>query len=1005
MGRSASHGVQRRFGDFAQAGVGSWLLYLTKLAWPVALDGVATAQETKWILETCRWLWDGALSDACRHLEAMGPSDRARVTRFCQVDRVRARLEQLLGRGTGASSEASADGVGGAAAGVHAAMCMRVAYGAMLERKAVALERALWPAGMVLRGNHEGAHRTAKRQTALRHASACAAIWTSCHVHALAREHRWLVRHDDPDDEVRATCARVCDVTLATPLNELCELPPRLAYTSSSAVFPSSPRRGDLMQQLLCRATSTASRGWPNALRVAVQHPVVAHACAESLTVAMTGLHGCLAPSRRADWAVRWLIDRTLTPAVVATVLSKHAVQCASALKEALRRSVATALQDCAPCRAVLYSNGSAASRLTMPPEAAPEASLEASLVLIASVASDLVRHDSPSHRWTAPSAATVASALATAFVARPSPPKLRFPALGKPSAADAPLAKAAVLSLYQAMFQVDFAPLWVHSIRNGCRLQRMDAAQYDAIHADGELSKWMRALGSQTLCELQRAVLRQPSFYTWTLADATELCLGVLRQRGVDVDAEATLERAESRPEAGVAPKADNPLMGMPPSLGASIVFAMRTAWLREQMLAVDLGPRTRRAQLLALARRHGVFELQLDEDSESWLGGAHAPWEALLQSVLDGSNAQSARSEAVMRRAEESLAALPVHSTHACLCVECGRVANACRVAPHTFKASALLSGTRVAVNGKGGPPNCKWHASAHELGIECATVDVDDLDRIRCGKRASAALKTAMVASREATANAVDRRAVRMATRPSRAAAVAEAPGAEEIQSATAPNAMVVEPHDERSALALTRSSLARMRRDCKRSYEQRREPLACGTQCLVKFDCLGRAVRVRNRWYSLCCYCGATCPFEPYDRMSSLIACGNCIVAGGVCNSDETCRLSARMDAFADANERSVVQMSIGFRSSIRMRELPIDRACRFCERQCARRGRPFVVYASPHDRKGINYFRPPELRVTHWCPSHNRMWLERALCVLNTKEIIAYICENAKPMAL
>ena len=107
----------------------------------------------------------------------------------------------------------------------------------------------------------------------------------------------------------------------------------------------------------------------------------------------------------------------------------------------------------------------------------------------------------------------------------------------------------------------------------------------------------------------------------------------------------------------------------------------------------------------------------------------------------------------------------------------------------------------------------------------------------------------------------------------------------------------------------------------------------------------------------------------------------------------------------MDAFADANERSVVQMSIGFRSSIRMRELPIDRACRFCERQCARRGRPFVVYASPHDRKGINHFRPSELRVTHWCPSHNRMWLERALRVLDTREIIAYICENAKPIAL
>jgi hypothetical protein len=202
--------------------------------------------------------------------------------------------------------------------------------------------------------------------------------------------------------------------------------------------------------------------------------------------------------------------------------------------------------------------------------------------------------------------------------------------------------------------------------------------------------------------------------------------------------------------------------------------------------ILAYNLGENTRRMQVDAMCRR-------------------------LMQPRLPGETD------------EQVISRLPTTATHLMLCVECRRVANACQDG----------SGNDVTFN---------------EIGVSSSMLKVDgELSdaHLRCSKRSSAALRTALQMEENSRCMKGNH-----------------------IATSTA-----IVKFD-------TKSMMSRMHRDIKTVYDQVGEAMACGDQPLVTVRIPGRVINVFGKFYSLCCYCGCLCTVEQNNRYGSEICCLRC-----------------------------------------------------------------------------------------------------------------------------
>lgn len=212
------------------------------------------------------------------------------------------------------------------------------------------------------------------------------------------------------------------------------------------------------------------------------------------------------------------------------------------------------------------------------------------------------------------------------------------------------------------------------------------------------------------------------------------------------------------------------------------------RTSALAAQLLTYNLGSRTANLQINAVARRL----LAPRKESES---------------------------------VEDTVRRLPKTATHIMICVECRRVANACQ-------------------NGSG------KDLAHNEIGISSSMLRVDgklEDGHMRCAKRSSAALRTALQLEEE-----------------SRCGSFRD----------SASTAVVI--HD-------TSGMVSRLRRDQKAVFDQVGAAVACGAQPLVSVPIVGRVVSVFNQFYSLCSYCGCLCTVEQHNRYGAEICCLRCDVA--------------------------------------------------------------------------------------------------------------------------
>lgn len=328
-------------------------------------------------------------------------------------------------------------------------------------------------------------------------------------------------------------------------------------------------------------------------------------------------------------------------------------------------------------------------------------------------------------------------------------------------------------------------------------------------------------------------------------------------------------------------------------------LVFA-RAAWVSEELIIVDLGARTKQMQMRALYQRLG----RTDYDVE------YACMEAL-----------------------------PVHATHLHACVECRRVANAYSVdggkSMHTFNELGM---------------------SSSMLCIECTGSD-EGATHIRCAKRSSAALRTALAYEELMTTESE-----KLEDGSGDVVAVGNLLVGSGGSSSSGPASTSI----DMSGIA------ARVRRDAKNALEQRAMALACGEQPMLCVPIVGRAIRLWNEWYALCSLCGAMVSVTPQSRYGAEICCNKCDAQ------------MLGLPAPAPVEQQAAV--------------------CRYCTtKDTLRSSSRWKVLKAPLDVAGENANLPHLLRTVVYCPAHWRSWLAGAHRVLPTRVILSHIAHNAKPI--
>lgn len=209
------------------------------------------------------------------------------------------------------------------------------------------------------------------------------------------------------------------------------------------------------------------------------------------------------------------------------------------------------------------------------------------------------------------------------------------------------------------------------------------------------------------------------------------------------------------------------------------------------------------------------------------------------------------------------------------------------------------------------------------------------------MRCAKRSSAALRTAVALEDAANVAEVDMR---------------EVDDAPCLPVDLRPTSVIGALHgqadatDQGSDGRETASEVVKLRRDIKNCYEQHPKAIACGDVPLVRIAVLGRAVRLFDEWHALCSFCGCLARVAPASRFRADPCCMRCDFA-----------------------------MLHGKEAAKAMQALlpkPPAPSCRYCGRQQPEGASArWKMVAAPADTGGRNAAVPPPLRVVQ-CASCN-----------------------------
>jgi hypothetical protein len=748
------------------------------------------------------------------------------------------------------------------------------------------------------------------------------ASWTSAHAEYLASIDDLM--HGFPGPKVPTV------VELMVPFPELYTVPCSANNVDLIALYErvsspkACPKTAQCMLALLSRVTNAGSRGWESTLEsVAKDSEGGLRVCMHAIGAALSGMNVCIHPAARRHWHTRLAIIRHWRICNSTADFRELAAKCPVAIKEVMRMHLASMLAEDVATLEALTTTNLPAGQLSIPPRSMPPSCLQAAMHALAAAGEELVR----SKDDITPAAAvsmflTSESRARKKQVGRTSgllamTPKMTIPLVycsswlgGRcgPSAASLCSATTVVSNLLSASFRADYVPFWLHSHHYGLRASRLDVAQYRAVHTQSAAHKLCSLLDEATALRVQRLALTVHDASLLTVTQAIAL-LG-LSQPGelADYDEEPAPEKNESVATSSGSSRAvqdaEQLVLSLDARSAAILILFARCCALRSQMLSYDLGPKTRQAQARAVCRRL----LVTPKDDETF--------------------------------EETALRCLPAHCTHIFCCSECRRIVNA-----------------RQDGSGKEAPFN--------EVGLSASMLHVDGAvcdGHMRCAKRSSAALRTAVALEEAADTAEVESHAVTQTKIPN------------DLRPSSVMAVLNSNARDGRE----TASEIAKLRRDIKNCFEQHQKAIACGAVPLVRIPILGRAIRLFDDWYSLCAFCGCLAQISPSSRFRGDPCCMRCDFA--MLHGKEAAKeMQARLPK-------------------------PPAPSCRYCGRTQPDNGTArWKMVAAPADTGGRNASVPPPLRTVHYCPLHWRSWLTNAHKEMPTNVIFAHILQRARPM--
>lgn len=634
-------------------------------------------------------------------------------------------------------------------------------------------------------------------------------------------------------------------------------------------------------------------RRWDSIVKQAIDKSEgVRRLTSNGFAVSLLGMHSNVHPSVRMHWKRRLILSNLLPSLIGTSSFSSMASSCMVQFKESMRRMLSN-------CTSPAYASVHAMRHIEHPsallhcaPVHMPNPGMEAACTAFARAGSSIV--DSRGERDITTCVKDAFETQAAVAVrgddgeALPRHLTWNSSYLGKGTASIHSKVPAVSVAahVWAIAFRCSFIPFWVHSAGHKLRASRLDTVQHTSIHGLNAATKLTLLLSDEEALGLQRKALQAPSSGIMTLEEVAELN-GISGVRG------SSCNGGSKGPIDAVRAVGD-----AGPKNAAKILSFCRAAWVAEDMLVYDLGINTARQQADALLRR-----LLIDEFA------GPLPEEA---DPLD------------------FLHLIPEHSRNLCACIECKRVANA----------AVCDAGSN-------------WRVGFNEIGTSGSMVSTSaDTGRVqlRCAKRSSASLRTAVAFEEEMSMRAIE---------------------CDANDDATV-NAMIVD-----NATGTDPGVAARVRRDSKSVLEQRVSSVACGADVMLSMPIVGKVVRLWGEWYSLCCFCGCFVRFYPGNRAGSQICCLRC--------------------------DYSMLHRSEARVSTLRTATGGEPPRCRFCSKQDPMRtGARWKMVRAPMDATGLNANLPPPLRTVHFCPQHFRPWIPACLKTMPMRIILSHIVYGARP---
>jgi len=646
---------------------------------------------------------------------------------------------------------------------------------------------------------------------------------------------------------------------------------------------------------LLLRAMHTSPRGWQALLTELVPKSTCARTVVgRALVVCCTGMHETAHPAFRLHWLRRSTALKRVFRECSSRSFPDLVTSATSATREAMRRLLATTVSCMPAATRALALVTHPLRMLQAPPLCAPAPGAEACAECFAAATRSFL-----SGGWM--HADDLPAALANAFDEPLVSPRQKYDPtwLGKGSApvvTPTPFVATAA-GVFSAAFRANFLPLWLHAFHHSCTTPRLEAVYHDAIHELNAATALVAELDEKTALRMQRLAIGHVSSALLSADDvfsvtglSAELCKSPLEENELDVDHE---DRGK-----GLGPTDDE--------FGRELAMALswaRAAWISEKVLVYELGPRTTGMQILAILRRMRSDRLQ----------------EALSLPLAK-----------LVLRKEELLAGLPEQATHLQACLACDRVAN------------PIVNDAK---------PTQHFDDVGASIAMNCTSCDPQAPDcgrqHLRCAKRASAALRQAVIYEATSVGLAVEQKPVDV---DGVASAIARAGAQRSTASGVG----------------------ARAKRDAKAGMSQRRGAKGCGDDPLLVISLVGRCIGLKGVKYALCAFCAACVEVKPRHRAGGEICCLRCdgrIVTG--------------------FDVKKTPKQELG-------------RVCRFCGK-VEGSGSSYRTFKSPLDAAGPNERLPAPLRTVHFCPAHQRAWLQQALRTLPTRSVLAHIACGVRPV--